>query len=534
MDEPITVLHASIAPSPAPSWTVAPTPAVPHRVGPYSILRELGAGGMGVVYAAYHGGLDRCVALKLARYAANSAAGRRALLNEAQALARLSHPNIVQIHEVGEHEERMYVAMELVQGVTLAEWQRAPGRGLRERIDAYRQVALGLRAVHDAGLVHRDFKPANAIVGFDGRVRVLDFGLARTSPRADRASARAPARWPSSPTEAASGTPGYMSPEQYAGRELDARSDVFSLCAALWEALYDDRPFTGETYAELHASVIASSPPRIPARSEVPERLGRVLLRGLAVEPAERWATLDPVIAALSLDPASDPSVARHERAIFLAVSVGLNLGIVAPLLVFAASHPEIDRRVLALVPVGGSLLATVAVGVVHRRTLLQNIYYRRMLGFLLALMTVLAAHPAMALWYDAPPELSLIDGALVVAGMCTVGSMFATRWMAVPAGLAMSAVPLAIAAPELFLLAMAALGPGCMILFGCFWQRDARLGVERRVARRAARGTRDDRPPSARNKNRRAAAPGVVRRGSPDAGAGPRRLAVGRLRGCA
>jgi len=480
MNETDTLAQAPSGPAEAPRRREEAIDAAPGRIGAYVVLRELGAGGMGVVYAAYHEGLDRRVALKLVRREANSPAGRRAILREAQALARLSHPNVVQVYEVGEHAEQLFVAMELVGGVTLSEWERAPGRPLRELVDAYRQAALGLRAAHEAGLVHRDFKPANAIVGADGRVRVLDFGLARTGARAADGvgEAQVTGGWLAATREAVAGTPEYMSPEQFAGRELDARSDIFSLCVALWAALYGARPFAGATLEDLRASVSAGRLPPTPARADLPERVSQAVRRGLARDPDDRWTTLDPLITALSLDPEADPSAARRERGIFFAVSIGLNVVIVVPLLTFAATRPAFDRRVIHLVLVTGSLVVLTAVSLVYRRALLRNTYHRRMLAFLAALLAALAAQRVVVLWFDAPAGLALADGALIVIGMSATGAVFFARWMAAPAGLAAAGFLLWAAAPWTFPAAMVVLGPAFMILFGWFWRRDARRGV--------------------------------------------------------
>jgi tetratricopeptide (TPR) repeat protein len=272
-------------------------------VGRYLVLERLGAGGMGVVYAAYDPELDRRVALKLLRTGVlglNAEAGRAHLLREAQAMARVSHPHVVPVYDVGTFGEQVFLAMELVEAQTLRQWLSAAPRSWREVRDAFVQAGRGLTAAHAVGLVHGDVKPENLLVGKDGRVRVTDFGLARTA---------GPAEGGSTLPRVAGGTPAYMAPEQLAGEGLaDARSDQFSLCVALYEALYGERPFAGATVSELSTEVRAGRVRPVPRGSSVPSWLHRQVLRGLEVEPARRHASIDALLSAL-LD---DPSVRRR------------------------------------------------------------------------------------------------------------------------------------------------------------------------------------------------------------------------------
>src|SRR6185436_11938666 len=205
-------------------------------IGRYLGLGVLGRGGMGIVYEAYDPVLDRRIAVKLLREIAadDVSAGRARMQREAQALARLSHPSVITVHDVSEHHGAMYIAMELVRGTTLHRWQAR--RGWREIVGAYSAAARGLGAAHAAGLVHRDFKPDNVLVGDDGRVRVTDFGLARLAGHAPPTAPTGHAS-PSlgSLTEAGTvmGTPLYMAPEQSDGGAIDARSDQCWWCIAL-------------------------------------------------------------------------------------------------------------------------------------------------------------------------------------------------------------------------------------------------------------------------------------------------------------
>jgi len=233
--------------------------------GRFQVLKRLGAGGMGVVYEAYDPDLARGVALKLVNVAARD---REAALAEAKALARLSHPNVVPIYDVGLERDRVYLVMELVRGKTLREW--LVGRTLGEIVTVYQQAGAALAAAHDVGLVHRDFKPDNAIVGDDGRVRVVDFGLA--------CEADDPARTTTEPRGVA-GTPRFMAPEIKAGTAITPAADQYSFSVALADAF----------------EIAKLSPPR---------RIAAVIERGRAAEPADRFASMRDLLRALARDPA--------------------------------------------------------------------------------------------------------------------------------------------------------------------------------------------------------------------------------------
>jgi tetratricopeptide (TPR) repeat protein/predicted Ser/Thr protein kinase len=278
------------------------------QIGRYLVLSVLGRGGMGVVYAVYDPTLDRKIAVKLLRFQVSDGEteGRARMQREAQALGRLNHGNVITVHDVGEYEGAMYIAMELVEGGTLREWQDAPARTWREIIETYLAAARGVAAAHAASLVHRDLKPENVLIGSDGRVRVTDFGLARLGvlQHADpREAALSPS--PSHTTTGnltlagvVMGTPFYMAPEQIDGGIVDARSDQFAFCIALWEALYKEQPFPGTNLA-LRSAAMKAEPPALPTKTEVPRAVGRALLRGLAPEPDDRWPSLDALATEL-------------------------------------------------------------------------------------------------------------------------------------------------------------------------------------------------------------------------------------------
>jgi tetratricopeptide (TPR) repeat protein/predicted Ser/Thr protein kinase len=304
--------------------------AEPRRLGRYVVLDSLGQGGMGVVLRAYDRELDRPVALKVLHQGLADRHTQR-LRREAQAMAKLSHPNVVQVYEVGEVEGQTFVAMELVKGRTLREWmEQEPRPDWRECVRVFVQVGAGLAAAHERGLVHRDFKPGNAIVDERGRPRVLDFGLARLGGEADdepstieraRTDAHEGVSLEASLTDtgAVLGTPAYMPPEQMDGQQVDARSDQFSFCVSLYEALYGERPFAGRTMEMLMAALRAAEIRPAPSSTSVPEALRKLLLRGLSTDPAERWPSMEALLERLGALVAP-----RRRRWLALAVSVGL------------------------------------------------------------------------------------------------------------------------------------------------------------------------------------------------------------------
>jgi predicted Ser/Thr protein kinase len=284
------------------------------KIGRFVVRKVLGVGGMGVVYAAEDPELKREVALKLLRdaMASNAGVAARRIFREARLAARVSHPNVVSIYEVGQYEDRVFIAMELVKGHSLTSWLAARPRSLREILEVFVAAGRGLAAAHAAGVVHRDFKPDNVLVGEDGRARVGDFGLAR---RGDDDGAGTPAEKEDdrerrkraslsdlSRASAILGTPAYMAPEQHDGAHTDSRTDQFSFCVALYEAVHRQRPFEGKTWEELAEAVKAGHVRPPPATSRVPASLHRIILRGLSVVPGDRFASMEELLAALGRD----------------------------------------------------------------------------------------------------------------------------------------------------------------------------------------------------------------------------------------
>ena len=362
-------------------------------IGRYVVLGLVGRGGMGEVYAAYDPELDRKVAVKLLRVKAGNGVslteGRQRTLREAQAIARLSDPNVVVVYDVGTFEDKVFIAMEFVDGNTVTFWLEQKPRTWQEVLRVFIAAGRGLTAAHQKGLVHRDFKPDNVMVGRDGQVRVMDFGLARqmdkpgikehrprsTPPGQKRGDIEVgtgtlPLEHRAVPidegtlvlnpglaesgddmqssvsglfdarltrTGAMMGTPAYMAPEQFFGKETDARTDQFSFCVALYESLYGERPFPGKKLTELTANVVQGTIRAAPPGTKVPFWVRRILLRGLRSAPAERYRSMAEMLAALGKDP-------RAERRRW---AVGAAVALLPVIVGLGVRQSLIDRRAL-------------------------------------------------------------------------------------------------------------------------------------------------------------------------------------------
>lgn len=311
----------------------------PIKLGRYTVLRRIGAGGMGVVYLGYDSELDRKIAIKLLRVRGGDGHGHASarLVREARALARVDHPHVVAVHEVGAHDGAVYLAMDLVEGVTLDHWQRQRPHPWRTIVELYLQAGRGLAAAHAAGVIHRDFKPANVLVGPDdrggSRARVVDFGLARAADDLDDAPTSATPHDGALTSEltatgALLGTPAYMAPEQLLGRRADARSDQFSFALALYEALCGQRAFAGDSLEALRDAVIAGHRRPPERRRKAPRWLHRLLDRALEVAPERRHPSMQVLLDQLAR------GLLRRRR-------LGLTLGALALALgaAFVGSH---------------------------------------------------------------------------------------------------------------------------------------------------------------------------------------------------
>ncbi|MCA9652421.1 MAG: serine/threonine protein kinase [Myxococcales bacterium] len=297
-------------------------PARGTVIGRYVVLAELGAGAMGRVYAAYDPKLDRRVALKVLRLDRDDEElfrrAERRLLREAQALARLSHPNVVTVHDVETWRGSLVVAMDFIEGRTLRRWLGEGSRAWPEIVAMVAQAGEGLAAAHRAGMVHRDFKPDNVMISEDGRAHVVDFGLARVfeastlseeivvdqgEPEPERVPE--PGATCFTRSQGRAGTPAYMAPEQHLGRGVGPASDQFALCVVLYEALWGRRPFPGNDLITLTTAVLEGRLLPPPRDSEVPARIREAVLHGLAIDPAQRHSSVDALLVELRSDPAA-------------------------------------------------------------------------------------------------------------------------------------------------------------------------------------------------------------------------------------
>jgi len=291
------------------------------NIGRHILLDKIGEGGTGIVYAAFDSDLDRKVAVKFLS-PERATLRKMRLLREAQAMARLQHPNVVAVYQVGTFEGHLYLVMEFVDGVDLNGWLAEKRRTSSEVLEVFRAAGRGLAAAHAAGIIHRDFKPGNVLVDRQDRARVTDFGLARARRRTDDADDReeddaqlereangdvevdllALSLLDTSLTQTGEvrGTPSYMSPEHHSDRLTDERSDQFSFCVALYEALYREHPFQGGNSTELVNNLLCGRVNSPPAESSVPHWCRKVLLRGLRGEARERYPSMDALMAALA------------------------------------------------------------------------------------------------------------------------------------------------------------------------------------------------------------------------------------------
>jgi len=289
----------------------APMPAqrAEGTIDRYIVVDKIGAGGMGEVWKAYDPQLGRLVAIKVVHSGLAKDVESKRLQREAQAIAQLTHPNVIAVHDVGVANGEVFVAMEYVPGVAMRDWIIEGPHGHKDVLEVFVQAANGLAAAHDAGLVHRDFKPANVLIGDDGRVRVLDFGLARrsgeraaTAGQAERVSPQLLGRQLTR-EGAVAGTPRYMAPEQHKLGEVDARADQFAFCAAMYEALTRHRPFDGgEGYKDLARNVCEGRVKPFGAKPPVPQWVRSLVLRGLSPNPDDRFASMHELVAEIDRD----------------------------------------------------------------------------------------------------------------------------------------------------------------------------------------------------------------------------------------
>jgi eukaryotic-like serine/threonine-protein kinase len=326
----------------------------PIRIGRFTVQGQLGSGAMGTVFTAHDPDLDRLVAIKVASRTDNPVAQAR-LRREARTMARLSHPNVVSVFEVGVHERQVFIAMERVDGVPLDRWLRDTRPSVETILGAFIQAGRGLAAAHDLGMIHRDFKPANVLVDRQGRVRVLDFGLAHAMHEAAEGNdsdaviatddTSMTGTWKEHVTREGVlvGTPAYMAPEQFEHQPMDARTDQFAFCVALYEALEGTRPFRGDTLLALAESICGGVPQ--PSRRRLPKKLRAMLERGLARDPDARHASMHTLVERLQecLETVRSQSRRRGWAGALLLAGIMASGWVIAPLVAQARSGAE-DR----------------------------------------------------------------------------------------------------------------------------------------------------------------------------------------------
>jgi len=312
------------------------------RFGRFTVISTLGTGGVGVVFKAQDPELRRTVAIKLLHPTGAAPHEQAQMRRKAQAMAQLQHPNVVAIHEIGVEHGRLFIVMDYVEGCTLRSWLCAQERRGGDVLEMFVAVGRGLAAAHDAGLIHRDFRPENVLVGNDGHPRIVDFGLVpdvdneATEHSADALSAAAKVDAVGESIR----TSAYMSPEHFLCQPVDARSDQFSFCVSLHEALYGVHPFPDDTAEELRAAILEGRRRVLSKRTSAFKWVDSVLDRGLALAPEDRWPSMDRLLHALTHDPA-----ATRRRV----VASGLALAVVGGLGFLGATFTDVERSCATL-----------------------------------------------------------------------------------------------------------------------------------------------------------------------------------------
>jgi predicted Ser/Thr protein kinase len=447
-----------------PSRPLEPGIRDSERVGRFLVLHRLGQGAMGTVYDAYDESLDRRVALKVLRHGLGS---HESLEQEAKALARLAHPNVVQVYEIGEDADRPFVAMELVRGRTLRAWLAERPRPCAEVLRMFRQAGEGLAAAHGTGLVHRDFKPDNVLIGDDGRVRVADFGVAALAGGAG---------WFGDSSLV--GTPAFMAPEQFLGEPATAAVDQFAFCVALYWALYGAAPFDGDADIRvLRRNVVdgAARPP--PASAEVPGWVARMLMRGLARDASARFPTINALLAEIDgrfpPNHELDPNVGRRERSMLAAAMVAFGgLAIGGIWVLHGSAQGPLSMRTLVAVPATAITCLTVAAFLLRKR-LLANRFSRNVAYVVWLNMASVVLHRLLALHFgESPPEVIAVD--LFEVGMQQViAAVLLQRTIAISAGLFLAGSGLATWRPEWAVEAYMGVIILASAVGAVFWARD-------------------------------------------------------------
>ncbi len=398
------------------------------RRGRFLLLRKLGEGGMGEVFAAYDEQLDRRVAIKLLRPDDVSEEARRRLLREAQALAKLAHPNVVTVFEAGQIDNDVFLAMEFVDGVTLQDWQVQAGRTIDDILKAYVACGEGLAAVHAAGLVHRDFKPTNVMMGKDERVRILDFGLAhgRTDhhEKIENISEHlVTLESKLTMTGALVGTPAYMSPEQYLGEPLDARSDQFSFCIALHEALYGQHPFGKGNIHEMLSNLLEGKLLPAPTNSTVPAKVAEALSRGLARNPNLRFDNMPALLERLVELPNIDKREHPLQRILF---GIGLPVIAILVLIQSIATGKAPLYSPTKLFQLAMTAVVVLSAGIIlFRKTLMKNQFHRIMAYLGLVTMILFAVSRGIGILQHETGTTIVQRDFLIACSGATIAALF-------------------------------------------------------------------------------------------------------------
>lgn len=364
------------------------------RFGRYVVEKELGRGGMGVVFAAHDEALKRRVALKVVRSDRGIPDAHARLEREAQSLARVQHPNVVAVHDVGEADGELFIAMELVDGEPLSTW--AKGKPWRAVLERLHEAGRGLAQAHEAGVLHRDFKPGNVLVDAVGRARVADFGLAAAHEGVLQLTE------PGAPI----GTPGYMAPELAAGGAASEASDVYSFCRSLERLV---APLPG-----------------------APEWLAPIIKRGLSEKPSERSARMASVLLAidseLGVDPTHDVRPASAQRTWFFALLAVITLAV--PVVLVGGRYPLVTT--LDAVRLSATVVGVLTIGLALFWTRIKSSpYTRRGATALVALSAGMLVHRSVMLGFSVEiSALLAVDLLLFAAFTCAMGIFWARRYL--------------------------------------------------------------------------------------------------------
>ncbi|HVK72299.1 MAG TPA: serine/threonine-protein kinase [Kofleriaceae bacterium] len=452
-------------------------PAAPATIGRFEVVGKLGQGGMGVVFRGRDRALDRDLALKLVS-PGDGGDGRLRLLREAQAMARVAHPNVVPVFEVGVHDDQVFVAMELVRGETLTAWLRSAARSWRDVLRVLVDAGRGLAAAHRAGVLHRDVKPDNLLIGDDGRARIADFGLARAATAAAAVSALA---LDLTHDGAVVGSPGFMSPEHFTG-EVTAAADQWSLAATAYYALFGRLPFAARDLRVLQAMIL-TDPPAAPPPTDVPRAAVDAVLRGLARDPADRFATVDELVdalaAVLAVDPARDQTRFRRQRR-GLAVAMA-TAGLLAFVLAGVRSGFTYDLGMRW--HTGQSLIAlavVTAVSLGFRRALWGTTHDRRVMALILIALATIAAHRLVADAGGVDLVVMLRTDALIAIALLALGALTIERWLALSAALMVAFLALSLLVPAASAPTFHPTLVGTIALGIWFWREPRRRGSSR------------------------------------------------------